>query len=101
MTTTLLTTHVTLLPSVFLIPCTASPVAAMSTAAMSTAGMSASVSSATRASVVDVPAVDVPAIDGNWSRGRNDFGMANYGKTLDAPAAKHAKAVDPPRGTNV
>ena len=78
---------------------TATPTAARlrAFALMRSAAPAIAVSSAVRASVV----VEVPAIDGNWSRGRKDLGMTSYGKTINAQAAKHGKAVDPLRGAIV
>lgn len=43
----------------------------------------------------------VPTVDGDWSRARSIDGTFRYGTTISAPAAKHGKAADPPRGASV
>jgi hypothetical protein len=48
--------------------------------------------------------VEVPAVVGEWSRGRSaevTSRPAGYATTINAQAAKHVKATDPPRGTSV
>lgn len=52
-------------------------------------------------SVATTAVVGVPAAGGHWSRARFIDAAPSSGTTLNAQAAKHGKAVDPPRGASV
>lgn len=107
MTTTLISTQALAagVPSA----CAAVPVAVAPFATASFAALPASarlrsaalMPSAADISAADISVVDVPASEVSWLRGRSFYGTTSSAVTANAQAAKHGKAVGPPRGTSV